>query len=153
MSEADHANASRCLLITLAIWSCVSSSKVFPSLNVLPLIFFSSHSSTGWGLFSPSRWRSALSQYLTPGRSPGSFSLPPPERRSRTSPRHPPLPHRPRRPPPTSYPQLADFPAQLHTKGRRCGYMAYRSLVLEAIFITLLRLLLVRTDGDNHPFH
>ena len=38
--------------ITLAIWSCVSPSKVFPSLNVLSLIFFSSHSLTGWGLFS-----------------------------------------------------------------------------------------------------
>ncbi len=114
MFEADHANASRCLLITLAIRSCVSLSKVFPSLNVLSLIFFSSHSSTGLGFFSL-----AISALAIPvsQRSPNSSSLPLLGRCSQTSPRYLPFAHRPRRPPTTSYLQLAGFPAQAPRHG------------------------------------
>ena len=45
------------------------------------------------------------------------------------------------------------FPRRLHARGRRCGYVTYGSLVLEAVFVALLRLLLVGTDGDDQTFH
>ena len=45
MSEAVHAKASRCRVITLTIWSCASWLRDLPNLNFLPPISLSSTSS------------------------------------------------------------------------------------------------------------
>ena len=66
MSEAEHTKASKCHVITTAIWSCTSWLKDLPSLNLFPLISLSSTSLAG-----SSRLSRAIPVRATPSPSWG----------------------------------------------------------------------------------